>query len=193
MKRIVLTFGLISGAIISAMLLIALPFQDTIGLDWSAMLGYTSMVLAFLLIFFGVRSYRDNVAGGTVRFGRAVAVGGLIALVASTCYVATWEVIYFNFAPDYMTKYQARVLEKARSNGETETAIARKKAEMERFAKLYRNPAINAAVTFLEPLPVALVVALVSAGVLSRRRKGGAGAREGEGEGNLVSRARVSA
>ena len=62
------------------------------------------MVLAFLLIYFGIRSYRDNVAGGTVRFGRAFAVGALIATVASVCYVATWEVIYFNFAPDFAAK-----------------------------------------------------------------------------------------
>lgn len=110
-----------------------------------------------------------------MRFGRAFAVGGLIAVVASLCYVATWEVIYFKLAPDFMAKYQAHMLDKARANGETDEAIARKKAELEKFAVLYRNPAINAAITFLEPLPVALIVALVSAGVLSRRRKGGVG------------------
>jgi hypothetical protein len=131
------------------------------------------MVVAFLLIFFGVRSYRDNVAGGTVRFGRAFAVGVLIAAVASLCYVATWEVIYFKVAPDFMAKYQAHILDKARANGETEEAIARRREEQDKFAKLYNNPAINAAVTFLEPLPVALVVALVTAGILSRRKKPG--------------------
>ena len=157
----------------SGMLLVALPFQDAIGFDRGAIIGYTSMVLAFLLIYFGVRSYRDNVAGGTVRFGRAFAVGSLIAVVASICYVATWEVVYFKLAPDFTAKYQARVLDKARANGDSEEAIARKQVEMERFAELYKNPAINAAITFLEPLPVALIVALVSAGVLSRRRKGG--------------------
>jgi hypothetical protein len=180
MKKIVLTFGLISGAILSAMLLITLPFQDEIGFDKGAIIGYTSMVLAFLLIFFGVRSYRDNVAGGTVRFGRAFTVGALIAVVASLCYVATWEVIYFKLAPDFTAKYQAHMIEKARADGETEAAIAQKKAEMDKFAKLYDNPAINAAITFLEPLPVALIVALVSAGVLSRRRK------DRVGEGGLV-------
>jgi hypothetical protein len=46
-----------------------------------------------------------------------------------------------------------------------------KKVELDKFEKMYRNPAINAAFTFLEPLPVALVVALVSAGVLSRRKR----------------------
>jgi hypothetical protein len=171
MKKTVLTFGLISGAILSAMMLLTLPFHDAIGWDRGELVGYTTMVLAFLLIFFGVRSYRDGLGGGTVRFGRGLAVGALIGVVASLCYVATWEVIYFTLAPDYMAKYQAHVLEKARADGESDDAIAQKKAEMEKFATLYKNPAINAGITFLEPLPVALVVALVSAGVLSRRRK----------------------
>jgi hypothetical protein len=171
MKKTVLTFGLIAGAILSAMMLVTLPFHDAIGWDRSELLGYTTMVLAFLLIFFGVRSYRDNVGAGKVRFGRGLAVGALIGVVASLCYVATWEVIYFTLAPDYMSKYQAHLLEKARASGETDDAIAKKKAEMDKFAKLYDNPAINAGMTFLEPLPVALVVALVSAGVWSRRRE----------------------
>ena len=75
MKKTVLTFGLISGAILSAMMLATLPFLDGIGFDRGEIIGYTSMVLAFLLIFFGVRSYRDNVAGGTVGFGRALRGG----------------------------------------------------------------------------------------------------------------------
>lgn len=186
MKKTVLTFGLISGAILSAMMLVTIPFQDAIGFDRGAIIGYTTMVLAFLLIFFGVRSYRDNVAGGTVRFGRAFAVGALIAAVASVCYVATWEVIYFKLAPDFVAKYQAHMLDRARAKGESEAAIAVKKAELDKYAELYNNPAINAAVTFLEPLPVALIVALVSAGVLSRRRKGGLG-QDGVASGASVS------
>jgi hypothetical protein len=172
MKKIVLTFGLISGAILAATLVISLQFKDAIGFDRAGyVLGYTSMVVAFLLIFFGVRSYRDNVAGGAVRFGRALAVGALIGAVGSACYVATWEVIYFKFAPDYMAKYQEHEVEKARASGATEEAIARKRAELAKFMQMYQNPAINAAITLLEPLPVALVMALVSAGVLSRRKK----------------------
>lgn len=171
MKKIVLTFGLIAGVIMAAMMLITLPFQDEIGFDRGQILGYTTMLVAFLLIFFGVRSYRDNVAGGVVRFGRAFAVGMLIAAVASACYAAAWEVYYFKFEPDFMAKYQTHALEKARAGGESAEALAKRKAEMDRWAKLYSNPAINFAVTFFEPLPVALIVSLVSAGVLSRRRK----------------------
>ena len=178
MKKTVLTFGLIAGAMLSAMMLATLPFMDSIGFEYGEILGYSSMVLAFLLTFFGIRSYRDNVAGGTVGFGRALVVGLLISAVAAMCYVATWELIYFKLTPDFGAKFQAHLIEKARKNGESEEAIARRKAELERFVELYRNPAFNAAVTFLEPLPVALVVSLVSAGVLSRRKNSvGSGVR----------------
>ncbi|MEP6731687.1 MAG: DUF4199 domain-containing protein, partial [bacterium] len=96
MKNTVIKYGLISGALISVMMMLTIPFHDQIGFDSSGLLlGYTTMVLAFLLIYFGVRSYRDTVGGGTVRFGRALAVGVLIAAVSSMCYVATWEVMYF--------------------------------------------------------------------------------------------------
>lgn len=182
MRKIVLTFGLIAGGILSAMFLITYPFHDAIGFDRGMVVGYTSMVLAFLLIFFGVRSYRDNVAGGRVGFGRALAVGLLIAAVASSCYVLTWEILYFGTKSDYIEKYQAHMIEKARQAGETPEAIAAKQAEMDKFAQMYRNPLINSAMTFMEPLPVALVMSLVAAGVLSRRKKtepgpAGAGAR----------------
>jgi hypothetical protein len=172
MRKIVVVFGSRSGLIASALMAITLPFHDAIGNDRGLVIGYTSMVLAFLLIYFGIRSYRDNVGGGSVRFGRAFAVGALIALVSSLCYVATWEVIYFSGgAPDVLVKYQASEMAKARAGGMDEQALAKKRAEMDKMAAMYKNPAYNAAMTLMEPLPVGLVVALVSAGLLSRRKK----------------------
>src|SRR5215212_8993300 len=176
MKNTVIKYGLISGALASVMMMVTMQFHDQIVFGIAGLaLGYTTMVLAFLLIYFGVRSYRDTVGGGTVRFGRALAIGVLIAAVSSACYVATWEVMYFKFMPDFMDKYSAHELEKARANGASEGQIASRKAEMEKFAVMYKNPLYNFAFTFMEPLPVGLIVALVSAGILSRRRKRGAG------------------
>jgi len=105
MRKIVLTFGLIAGAILSAMMLITLPFHDQIGFDKSLIIGYTTLVLAFLLIFAGVKSYRDNVSGGSVSFGRALVVGLSITAVASVCYVATWQFVFYRITPDYLEKY----------------------------------------------------------------------------------------
>ena len=171
MRKIVLTFGLIAGAILSAMMFIALAFQDQIGFDKSAVIGYTTMVLAFLMVFFGVRSYRDNVAGGSVTFGRALIVGLMITAVASACYVATWQLIYYKLAPDFNDKYAAYTVEKAKKSGATESQIAAKTKEMKEFTEMYKNPLVNIALTFLEPLPVGILFTLVAAGVLSRKRR----------------------
>jgi hypothetical protein len=154
MRKTVLTFGLISGAIVSAMQLITLPFQERIGFDKGMIVGYATMVAASLLVYFGVRRYRDAEAGGRIGFWRAFGVGTLIVLVAAACYTATWEVAYFKLGlfPDF---------------AELET----RRAEMARYAAMYRNPAINAAMTFVEPLPVGLAAALISAGLLRRRRE----------------------
>jgi hypothetical protein len=171
MKKIVITFGLISGVILSTLMLIALAFHDAIGFDKSMVIGYTTMLLAFLLIFFGVRSYRDNVGGGQVGFLKALGVGALIGCIASACYVATWEAYYFGTHSDYLEKYSAHMLDKERQSGASEAAIAAKQAELQKLAVMYQNPLINSAMTFMEPLPVAVVMALVSAGILSRRKK----------------------
>lgn len=171
MKKVVLTFGLIAGVMLSAMLLITIPFQDQIGFDKGAIIGYTTMVLAFLMVFFGVKSYRDNVAGGTISFGRAFKVGILITMIASTCYVATWQFVYYKISPDFMDKYTAYAVDKAKKSGASAEAIAAQQKEMEEFKVLYQNPLVNIAITFIEPLPVGLLFTFVAAGVLSRKRR----------------------
>ena len=74
MKRIVLTFGLISGLIISVLMGGAMLFANKFSSGHSMgnmLIGYTMMVASFLLIYFGIRSYRDNTLAGQISFGRA--------------------------------------------------------------------------------------------------------------------------
>ncbi|MEO8575399.1 MAG: DUF4199 domain-containing protein [Gemmatimonadales bacterium] len=170
MNKIVLTFGLISGAILSVMMVITQVVMDDIGFDKGEIIGYTTMILASMMVFFGVRSYRDNVAGGSLSFGKALLVGLLIALVANVCYVVTWEFIYFNITPDFMEKYAAYAIEKARASGATAQEIAKRTKEIDEMAVNYKNPLINVAYTFLEPLPVGLLASLLAAAVFRRKR-----------------------
>lgn len=169
MRKVVLTFGLIAGAVLAAMMALTLPFMEQIGFDRGAIVGYTSMVLAFLMVYFGVRSYRDTVVGGEVGFGRALVVGLLITAVATACYVAAWQVVFYGFMPDFLERYAAHALEQARAAGASADELARQQREMADFAAMYRNPIVNMAITALEPLPVGLVFSLVTAGLLGRR------------------------
>lgn len=169
MKKTVLTYGLLSAAVSSAMMLMTVPFMDRIGFDRGEVLGYTLIVLSFLLVYFGIRSYRDNVGGGVISFGRALTVGVLIAFISSVGYVLTWEFIYFTLVPDFFDKYGAYAIEKARASGASEQAVQETVRQMREFKQMYDNPLMNALITFIEPLPIGLVVAFVSAAVLRSR------------------------
>jgi hypothetical protein len=169
MKKIVWTFGLISGAIMAVFMAVTVPFIDDHG-SKGLIVGYTGMVAAFLLVYFGVRSYRENVLGGTISFGRAFSAGILIVAISSICYVATWEVIYYKFMPDFYAKYGQSMVERARASGKSEAEVAQVRAEMDTMVKRVENPLFVTVMTFIEPFPVGLVIALVSAGVLRRKR-----------------------
>jgi hypothetical protein len=175
MKKIVLTFGLISGAISSLLMVATVSFQDKIGLDHSYVLGYTILVLSFLLVFFGVRSYRDNVGNGQITFAKGFGVGILITLITSACYVATWEILYFTVMHDFMDKYGVYLAGKLKASGASAAAIQAQAEQFRKSKQLYENPFYNAAITFLEPFPVGLVVTLISAAVLRRQARERAG------------------
>ena len=169
MKKTIITFGLISGAVSSLMMLATVPFADRIGFDKGMVVGYTGIVLSFLLVFFGIRSYRDNYGAGQITFSKAFAVGISITVISCVCYVVTWEILYFNFLPDFMDKYGAHMIEKAKASGASAAAV---QAQVKKYKEMYDNPLINAAMTFIEPFPIGLIMTVISAAVL--RRKPGA-------------------
>jgi Protein of unknown function (DUF4199) len=169
MKKTVLTFGLISGLLISVLTGGSLLLADKIGSRHSMALGYTIMVASFLLIYFGIRSYRDNDLAGQISFGRAFTCGILITLVTTICYVAMWEVLYFNFMPHFMDGYFAAQVHKIQSSGLDSATMAARVAEIQRSQQLYQNPFVNIAYTFIEPFPVGLIITLISAAILRRK------------------------
>lgn len=172
MKKTVLTFGLISGAIIAILISLTVPFADRIGFDNSIIVGYTTMLIAFLLVFFGIRSYRENVGNGEISFGRSFLVGFLITLFTCAFYVGTWEIIYFNFMPDFAEKYGNYLVEKARASGATPEQIAQQLEQIKQMKVLLDSKFLGPAVIFIsEPLPVGIVMTLISAAILRKRRK----------------------
>jgi uncharacterized protein DUF4199 len=169
MKKTVLTYGLIAGLIISVLMGGSLLLADRIGSGHSMVLGYTMMVASFLLVYFGIRSYRDNILAGQISFGRAFACGILISLITTVFYVAMWEVLYFNFMPHFMDSYFAAQIHKVQAAGLDSAATAAQVAAIRHSQQLYQNPLVNMAYTFMEPLPVGLLITLISAALLRRK------------------------
>jgi len=175
MKKTILKFGLISGGISSALMMATVPFTDKLAHGkYAYLLGYTAIVLSFLLVFFGIKSYRDKECGGEIGFGTAFGVGISITLISCVFYVVTWEIVYFNFMHDFMANYGAHIIERLKASGASAAQIQKQIEENKRFQTMYDNPLFNAAMTFIEPFPVGLVMTLLSAGVLRKKRPGGA-------------------
>jgi Protein of unknown function (DUF4199) len=169
MKKTVLTFGLISGALSSLMMVATVPFLHKVSFDKGAVIGYTAIVLSFLLVFFGIRSYRDNAGNGQITFTKAFAIGISITLISCIFYVVTWEILYFNFLPDFMDKYGAYMIEKLKAAGAGPAAIQAQLEQIRKYKEIEDNPFLNAAMTFIEPFPIGLAITLLSAAVLRRK------------------------
>ena len=169
MKKTVLVFGLISGLLSSAMMLATLPFLHQIGFDRGAIVGYTAIVASLLVVFFGIRSYRDQVGGGAVTFGRGFTVGLLITLISCLFYVATWEVIYYKLSPGFADEWTSYALDKARAASATAAEMEATTRQMADIKTLMDNPFTNGAMAFVEPFPIGLLVTLISAAILRKK------------------------
>ena len=168
MKKIVLTFGLISGVLSAVLMNANMLFIDRIGFDNGLFVGYTVIVISFLFVYFGIRSYRDNVLGGRITFGKGFQAGILITLISCVCYVGMWLVTYQRFFPDFPDKYAASLVEDKRANGASQAEIDEVRKQGEEMKAMLDNPFINAAVTFTEPFPVGLIITLISAAILRK-------------------------
>ncbi|MBI5916334.1 MAG: DUF4199 domain-containing protein [Bacteroidetes bacterium] len=175
MQKLVLKFGLIAGAIVSVFLLVGMLMMTgadgKVNFQYGETFGYVSMIVALSMIFFGIRSYRDNHLSGSITFGKALKVGLLITLVASLIYVATWMVYYHSSsnAAEFGEQYLAHSIETMRKSGMAEADIAKKTAESEDFMKIYNsNPLVMFGVTLMEIFPVGLVISLLSSFILKR-------------------------
>lgn len=171
MKKTIITFGLISGVISSVLMVCTIPFAHRIGFDKALILGYTSIVLSFLLVYFGIRSYRDNVADGHISFGKAFGIGICITLISCVFYVGTWEVLYHTVYPDFMDTYSASMIAKAQASGASAQAVQAKINEMQQMKVLYANPIYNVLYTFIEPFPVGLLITLISSVALRKKAR----------------------
>jgi len=171
MQRIILIYGLIAGAIVGAMMFITMPMynQGTLNMDNGELVGYSTMVIALSLVFFGVKSYRDKHLSGVIAFGKATKVGLLITLVASVIYALSWEVVYSRIGEEFTVKMTEHYFESMKADGASEGELAKAKEDWAGYAEMYKNPIIRFGMTIMEIFWVGVVITLISAGLLRKK------------------------
>jgi hypothetical protein len=173
MKKTIIIHGLIAGIIVSVIMLSTVNYlshcKGNVDYDTSMLIGYASMLLAFSLVFVGIRNYRNKFNGGIISFGKAFKVGIMIVLIASTLYVIAWLIDFYFFIPDFMEKYAANTLDKLKASGASQAEIDIQTKKMANMVTMLKNPLFNAMMTYAEILPVGLIVTLISSLILKRK------------------------
>ena len=164
MKNNIFKNGIFGGIIVSIVMMAMTYFMKTHpNQEPNPVIGFTSMLLAFIFVILGIKQERvsnDN----TLTFGKAFLTGLGISFVISTIYVLVWLVIYYNFFPDFMEKYSQIVL-----NNTQPEVLAAKIAEMNQMKEWYKNPIMVILLTFMEILPIGILVSLISAIILKKK------------------------
>jgi hypothetical protein len=172
MKKVVLVYGVFAGI---ALIILSIILQMSLG-EHNMITGYVTMVLSLLMVFFGIKSYRDQHLGGRMTFGQGFKVGILITLIASVFYVVGWEIYSSLYMPNFMDDYAASTLKEMKADGASAAKISETMAEMEQWKEMYKNPLVRYGLVFLEIFPVGLLVTLISAAILKRKGNGVASA-----------------
>ena len=172
MKKIIITYGLIAGAIVTAFMAYGVYSMDkNPDFEGSMILGYTGMLVAFSFVFIGVKNFRDKQNDGIITFGKALKIGALISLIASTVYVGVWLIEYYCLYPDFMDKYSAAMLKKMDTTTMTAAEIKAKTDEMKMYIELYKNPLWVILMTYAEILiPIGLLVPIITALILKKKQ-----------------------
>jgi hypothetical protein len=174
MKRTVLIFGLISGALIACWGLASVIWCNGVENYITDMLmGYGAQLLALSLVYVGVKNYRDKELGGFISFGKAFTLGLYISLVACTLYVIAWAIDYHFFIPDFMDKYTAQMISHAKASGASAAAIKAQIDSANSMKAQYQNPFWFTLYTYAEILPTGIIVSLISALVLKKKESSG--------------------
>lgn len=168
MKNTVIKFGLY--ALISGFVLFGLPFFLGMGVDfdYGELIGYTSMILSLLFVYFGIKHYRDKVNSGKVSLGKAIKIGMLIALFSAVG-VAVFDYIYTSqinpdFASEYL-EYSVKKMEETLSAEEVKV----KTAELTQQMEDYGSPSFMAFMMFASVMILGFIISLISGLILQRK------------------------
>jgi Protein of unknown function (DUF4199) len=170
MQKSIVKYGLISGAISAALLLlVAIINKDKFHNEYSMLIGYSCMIAAMSFVYFGVKNYRDVQNEGTISFKQAFLIGLSIMLISCVLYALMWLIIYYTMFPNFMEDMINFSIESMQKAGVSQAEITKSMESMNQWKEWYKNPILVFLITLLEPAPVGFVFSLVSALILKKK------------------------
>jgi hypothetical protein len=164
MNKIILKNGLFGSIIVSALLVfVTMYMKANPEKEVSMLIGFAVMTLAFFFLVWGIKQQREA-NNGLISFGKAFMTGFWISLIISTIYVLVWLIILYNFFPNFAEHYTDMAIAKASPD-----EVAKVTEEMNSFKKMYKNPIMVILFTYMEILPLGIVISFISALILKKK------------------------
>ncbi|KAA1247740.1 DUF4199 domain-containing protein [Aquimarina sp. RZ0] len=168
MKNTVLRYGIYSAITISILFLLGWLIGKNLSYATQEIIGYTTMIVSLMFVFFGIKQYRDKENNGAVSFGKALIIGMLISLFASLAF-GLIDVIYIKYInPNFATEYYTHIVEEM-ENSLPEAEFKAKLAEIEAQKELFSSPVMNFLLMSATVFIIGFIISLISGLILQRK------------------------
>tara|TARA_R110002050_G_scaffold43127_1_gene103619 strand:+ start:10334 stop:10861 length:528 start_codon:yes stop_codon:yes gene_type:complete len=164
MRKLIWTYGIIAGLIVSLNLFLGLPAEgEAMNFDGGETRGFIMMTLAFALIFVAVQQLSKRFFDSKINFGKSFLIGLYISLIASIMYLIAWEFILANYLPDFADQYMEYRQDTLQASGADAQEIEQSLAFETPMMEMYKTHTFyRLALTFSEIFPVGLMVSLLA-------------------------------
>ncbi|HVX48577.1 MAG TPA: DUF4199 domain-containing protein [Chitinophagaceae bacterium] len=169
MKKTFLRYGLYGG--VAMVIFSILDVTVFSGFDnISEILGYVSIVLSLVFIYFGLRYYRDKHNGGTLSFGQGIKLGLLITLIPALCFGLADEIYVTWVNPHFYEQYTQQMLDNLKTTVPP-NEYAAKAAGIKKQGEFFAIPGMDFLLMFTTVAAIGLVITVISTFALKRNSR----------------------
>ncbi|MGY0390973.1 DUF4199 domain-containing protein [Bizionia sp. KMM 8389] len=168
MKKNIFKYGLYSAGLLTVLFSLAFIFETALSFSVSEIIGYISITIALSFIFFGIKTFRDEINKGLLSFLKAFKIGVLISLFPAFTF-GVINVVYSNFInPNFSTEYYNDSIEKLRISL-PEADFQEKLLELESQKALFENPLFNFVIMGVTVIFMGVIISIISGLILKRK------------------------
>ena len=152
MKSTIIKYGIYSCITAAVLFIFGLVYGQEADYSTREVLGYASIVVSLLFVFFGIKHFRDKENDGVVSFGQALGIGLFISALAGIG-VALVDAIYTTFInPDFFDEYAQMMKDLGRGDEVMEIGSG-----------------MMAVIMFVTVFIIGFIISLISAIILQRK------------------------
>ena len=170
MKPTALRYGLYGSLVLLGLFLLNYALLDnSIDYGTQEIIGYLTIVLSMIFIFFGIRHYRDHINMGRLTFGEGMKLGLLIALIPAI-FFGLFNLLYVEVIdPGWREEYYSHYIEQVKANTAPE-AQQKELDSLEKQREFFSSPVMTFLVMFATVFIIGVIATIISA--LTLRRSG---------------------